>query len=157
NPAFGATPTDRWCWAFYLVTPPGLLLGVMCFFMPEPRRGHAEALAVERRRGGWYDYVYLLKIPSFTLNTLGMTAMNFGIGGLGYWMAAYLEERRKHEPVDLALFDGADPVNARTVFGVLTAASGLLATVLGGVAGDWLRGRVKGAYFLVSGAAMIAG
>ena len=26
-----------WRWAFYLVTPPGLLLGVICFFMRDPR------------------------------------------------------------------------------------------------------------------------
>ena len=26
-----------WRWAFYLVTPPGLLLGMICFFMRDPR------------------------------------------------------------------------------------------------------------------------
>src|SRR5229473_6343685 len=28
-----------WRWAFYLVVPPGLLLGLACFFMKEPVRG----------------------------------------------------------------------------------------------------------------------
>ena len=31
-----------WRWAFYLVTPPGLLLGLLCFTQRDPRgRGHA--------------------------------------------------------------------------------------------------------------------
>src|SRR5438445_9405313 len=31
-----------WRWAFYLVVPPGILLGLWCFFMPEPVRGKAD-------------------------------------------------------------------------------------------------------------------
>jgi len=39
-------------------------------------------------------------------------------------------------------------------FGLLTAVLGLIATLLGGIAGDALRRRFSGSYFLVSGAAM---
>jgi hypothetical protein len=42
-------------------------------------------------------------------------------------------------------------------FGVLTALLGLLATLAGGIAGDALRRRFSGSYFLVSGAAMCVG
>src|SRR5205807_3076224 len=38
-----------------------------------------------------------------------------------------------------------------------TALAGLIATILGGLAGDWLRPRYSGSYFLVSGAALIIG
>ncbi len=31
-----------WPWSFYLVVPPGLALGVWCFFMPEPKRGQTD-------------------------------------------------------------------------------------------------------------------
>ena len=31
-----------WPWAFYLVLPPGILLGVLCLFMREPVRGQAD-------------------------------------------------------------------------------------------------------------------
>jgi hypothetical protein len=49
------------------------------------------------------------------------------------------------------------PFNAVTVFGGLTALAGLIATLAGGIAGDWLRPRFPGSYFLVSGSAMLAG
>ena len=38
-----------------------------------------------------------------------------------------------------------------TIFGGIVVVSGLVATLFGGWLGDWLRGRVPGAYFLVSG------
>src|SRR5205085_402131 len=43
----------------------------------------------------------------------------------------------------------------RIVFGVIAAVAGLLATLSGGLAGDWLRGRYPGSYFLVSGIALL--
>lgn len=157
NSAFGGSPDSRWRWAFYLVLPPGLLLGTLCFFMRDPPRGQSDSLTISaERRGSWHDYVYLMKIPSFWLNTVGMTAMNFGIGGLAYWMAAYLEERKKKETVDL-IFSDTFTLDARTMFGIVTATAGLVATLLGGLAGDYLRRRIKGAYFLVSGIVMIIG
>src|SRR5262249_42775414 len=42
-----------------------------------------------------------------------------------------------------------------TIFGVIVVLSGLAATLSGGWAGDRLRGRFPGSYFLVSGAAML--
>ena len=109
--------------------------------MRDPPRGLSDRIldpTLETRKGTWYDYVYLMRIPSFSLNTLGMTAMNFGIGGLGYWMAAYLEERKKSETVDLVLSD-AVTIDARTMFGLVTALAGLVGVLSGGIIGDWLR------------------
>src|SRR5437899_12365 len=37
-----ATATGDWRWAFYLVLPPGLVLGAWCFFMRDPPRGQAD-------------------------------------------------------------------------------------------------------------------
>jgi predicted MFS family arabinose efflux permease len=137
----------HWRAAFYAVVPPGLLLALWCFLMPEPQRGQSDpAAAAGRQRERWSDYVILLKTPSYLLNTLGMTAMTFALGGLGYWVPAFLQELRVPD------LWGIPP---KTAFGGLTALTGLLATLLGGLAGDWLRGRYPGSYFLVSGVAMV--
>src|SRR5262249_41546572 len=76
-----ASLTLGWRWAFYLVMPPGLLLGFLCFRMPDPPRGQADAVTAPPRKAQLADYLSLLRIPSYVLNTLGMTAMTFAIGG----------------------------------------------------------------------------
>lgn len=86
-------PTHGWRWAFYVVVPPGLFLGLLCFFMREPRRGHADVGAATHRYAGWKDYRLLLRTPSYVIDTLGMTAMTFALGGLGAWMPTYIYER----------------------------------------------------------------
>ena len=61
------------------------------------------------RRGAgadrWRDYGVLLQTPSWVFCTLGMTAMTFAIGGIGFWMPYYLA----HKP-------GA-PASATVIFG----------------------------------------
>jgi len=69
-----------WRWAFYLVTPPGLLLGLLCFTRRDPR-GYG-ATKKKQRRATWDDYVTLFRTPSYVFNTLAQTAMTFAIGGL---------------------------------------------------------------------------
>jgi MFS family permease len=137
--------TGDWRLAFYLVVPPGLLLAVWCFLMPEPARAlglsHGPA-----KKAGLAEYKILLWTPSYFLCTAGMTAMTFALGGLGYWVPTYL----KYRAVD-TLFG----IDAKTAFGGLTALSGLLATLAGGWLGDYLRTRWSGSYFLVSGTAML--
>jgi MFS family permease len=137
-----------WRWAFYLVVPPGLALALWCFFMKEPPRGQSEIAPVTQQQVGFIESLKVLRIPSYLLNTLGMTAMCFAMGALAWWMPAYLKEMAVPDVFGLG---------PRTFFGVLTALAGLLATLVGGLAGDWLRPRVSGSYFLVSGAAMLVG
>src|ERR1051325_641424 len=90
----------------------------------------------------------ILRTPSYLLSTAGMTAMTFAIGGVAWWMPYYLLTRGAP-----AVF-GIEP---RTFFGGLTALAGLLATIGGGIAGDALRSKFSGSYFLVSGVAMLLG
>lgn len=137
-----------WRWAFYLVVPPGLLLGLWCFFMKEPKRGQSENVTVTQRKVGFLESLQVLAIPSYLLNTLGMTAMTFAIGGLAWWMPGYLEEKKVPDLLG---------IGPRTVFGIITALAGLLATLSGGLAGDYFRNRFSGSYFLVSGIAMLLG
>jgi MFS family permease len=136
-----------WRWAFYVVMPPGILLGLLCVFMREPPRGQADA-AQASRPTRLKDYWTLLRTPSYVLDTLGMTAMTFGMGALGYWMPAYLEARQA---------PNLGPLPAGAAFGALTVVAGFSATLLGGMLGDWLRPRFSGSYFLVSGVAMLIG
>jgi MFS transporter, Spinster family, sphingosine-1-phosphate transporter len=141
-----AGQTEGWRWAFYLVVIPGLVLGVWSLFMRDPPRGQADLGQGEKAakpRGR--DYLILVRTPSFVLCTLGMAAMTFAIGGIAFWMPYYLESR-----------PGA-PANSTLVFGAITAVAGLVGTLLGGLAGDKLRQRFPGSYFLVSGAAMLTG
>jgi MFS family permease len=200
-----------WRWAFFVVVPPGLLLGLWCFLMREPPRGQADIGAANRpRRAGLRDYLILASIPSYVLDTLGMTAMTFAMGGIGSWMPDYILERQgrvnltpqvfatlRQEPDALpeSILQALQPLGDRvytfkefevelsgqlaagdrqkhqeqiidvactptlaeinTVFGAIVVVSGLVATLLGGIAGDRLRPRFPGSYFLVSGISML--
>jgi MFS family permease len=136
-----------WRHAFYVVVPPGILLAVICFFMPEPKRGQLDGTADQpQRQETWSDYLILFRTPSYVLNLVGLTMMTFAIGGMMAWVADYLIYR-KAPP----LFG----MPAREVFGPIVALTGLFGTLLGGWAGDRLRGVVPGAYFFVSGLAMV--
>ena len=129
-----------WRWAFYLIAPPGLLLGLLCFFQRDPRaRGITRP---ERQRASLDDYVALFRTPSYVLNCVAQTAMTFAIGGIGFWVAAYLKFR-------------GQPSSATKFFGVIIVVAGLVSTLLGGWLGDRLRKRYAGSYFLISGLGMI--
>jgi MFS family permease len=135
-----------WEWAFYLVVPPGLLLAAACLKIPDPPRGQADPGSEAAARPlTAADYLVLLRTPSYVYCTAGMTAMTFALGGLAWWMPAYLEEHR-HEPS-----------TSVTIFGGIIVVTGLGATILGGIAGDALKQRFSGSYFLVSGIAMLLG
>jgi len=137
---------ESWRWAFFLVVPPGLALGVLCFFMREPPRGQADEIG-EVKPAHWHDYLALARNPSYVLCTLGMAAMTFAIGGIAFWVPYYFS----HLP-------GAPSAGSVSlIFGGIVCLAGLTATPLGGLLGDRLRGRIPGAYFLVSGVAMLLG
>jgi MFS family permease len=208
-----------WEWAFFVVVPPGLLLGGLCLFMREPPRGAADAVAAHAPRPR--DVAVLLDIPSYLLNTLAMTAMTFAFGGVATWMPTYLYEReatytltpaayeklrhptetgvapmpeetlarlhsldgkafRTIDPFRAALADvltpddfhgsraqiaeaARDRAESLTLdavtgpFGGILVVAGLGATLSGGYLADWLRKKIRGAYFAVSGIGMLIG
>jgi MFS family permease len=129
-----------WRWAFYLVTPPGLLLGLLCFTQRDPRDRGTERTQMER--ANWNDYLTLLRTRSYVINCFAQTAMTFAIGGLAFWISAYLRYR-------------GEPASATAIFGAITALAGLLSTLAGGVVADRLQRRFSGSYFLVSGIGML--
>lgn len=136
-----------WRTAFYVVVPPGILLGLLCFWMKDPPRGQTDVGSGARNRKATIaDYLVLLKTPSYVLDTLGMAAMTFAIGGISFWIPKYFVER-PHAP-------SLGQVNM--IFGAIVVLAGLLATLAGGWAGDKLRSRFTGSYFLVSALGILA-
>ena len=131
-----------WRWAFYLVAPPGLLLGLLCFWQRDPRfaAGH---LAQKSPRRSLRAYLNLFRTRSFLINCVAMTLMTFVTGGLGFWVPAYLRYRNQ------------SPDMGMTIFGLITVVAGLVSTLLGGIIADRLRSRFPGSYFWVSGIGML--
>ena len=131
-----------WRWAFYLVAPPGLLLGLLSFWQRDPRfaAGH---LAQKSPRRSLRAYLNLFRTRSFLINCVAMTLMTFVTGGLGFWVPAYLRYRNQSPDVGM------------TIFGLITVVAGLVSTLLGGVIADRLRSRFAGSYFWVSGIGML--
>src|SRR5437764_3481059 len=130
-----------WRWAFYLVAIPGIILGLICFFQTDPRA--RSGVREERKRATRQDYMALLRTRAFVFNCLAQTAMTFALGGLAFWMSAYL------------IFRKQSPAQATSIFGGITVVAGLLSTLLGGFVADRLQKRFSGSYFLVSGLGMI--
>ncbi len=139
--------TWGWRWAFYVVVPPGILLGLWALSMRQPQAAGAKQRADRPgKRASWPQYVSLLRNRSYLLDTAGMTAMTFAIGGVSFWIPRYIAEFRHAASLE----------KVNLIFGGIVVANGLLATLAGGWAGDKLRARYPGSYFLVSAAGLAA-
>jgi MFS family permease len=131
-----------WRWAFYFVAPPGLLLGLLCFWQRDPRVAEHRLVQKSPRRK-LADYLRLFRTRSYLINCIAQTLMTFVTGGLGFWVPAYLRYRNQSPGVGM------------TIFGLITVVAGLVSTLLGGVIADRLRSRFAGSYFWVSGIGML--
>jgi MFS family permease len=147
--ALGGVIGSRFGWraAFYAVVIPGIALGLWSMLMKDPRPRRAKSAPPPPRRDLWQDYRAILATRSYLFDTIGMTAMTFAIGGIGFWMPKYIFVYRGYSNL------GA----VNTIFGIITVVAGLLATLLGGMAGDALRPKYPGSYFLVSAAGLLCG
>lgn len=132
-----------WRWAFYLVTPPGIILGLLCFFQKDPRVAAHHLL--QKTKLKMSDYLKLFRTRSYLLNCIAQTLMTFAVGGLGYWISSYLRFRNQ------------SPAFGMTIFGLITVVAGLSSTLIGGVVADKLRPRLPSSYFWVSGVGMLIG
>jgi MFS transporter, Spinster family, sphingosine-1-phosphate transporter len=140
----GGSIGAHWGWrpAFYMVAPPGLILGLLCFWQRDPRvASHHLMQRVPRR--GLKDYLKLFQTRSFLVNCIAQTLMTFAAGGLGYWVSEYLSYRNQ------------SPTAGRTIFGLITVVAGLSSTIIGGIIADKLRPRIPASYFWVSGIGML--
>jgi len=131
-----------WRWAFYILAPPGLLLGLLCFWQRDPRVASHHLIQKSQRRGV-ANYLRLFRTRSYLINCIAQTLMTFAAGGLGYWVSEYLSYRSQ------------SPAAGRTIFGLITVVAGLTSTLTGGIVADKLRSRMPASYFWVSGIGML--
>ncbi len=216
----GGQVAERWGWRtpFVCVMVPGLVLGALALMMRE-RRPPRTANAVSH---GYFEVVRtVMKVRSWTINTVALICTTFVLGGVATWVPTYvfeyearfristaavsnlakerasdnvtplvpaeviakLRELENPEVLDMTelksklnaklsqqeieqynsrIFDAVvNPGSITTgkidmIFGGIVVISGLLATLSGGLLGDWLRRRFSGAYFIVSGVGALA-
>lgn len=136
-----------WRSAFYIAGLPGLLLAALCLTLPDPPRG-AQDDAGERPHGSppraLQAYRDLFRNTPFLLTVLGYAAYTFAIGGLAFWMPAFLERIR-----------GVPKQQATVTFGAVVVVTGFVGTFAGGWLGDRLLRRFSEAYLWVSGIATL--
>jgi MFS transporter, Spinster family, sphingosine-1-phosphate transporter len=133
-----------WHTAFFAGGVPGLILGTMAFFMPEPQRGAMDGPDAQTKMPFLVGLKGLAGNKTFWATTIGYTLMTFSIGGLGYWMPSYMETTRGMEGSQAGLY-----------FGGVTAVAGLVGTVAGGWLGDKMDRRREGGGLLVSGMGLL--
>ena len=102
----GQVADSAWGWrgAFLVVVIPGLVLGILCFFMREPRKMATQAGMSVPQDGGTgipacvspsYPAVVkeLLRNRSFMYCCAGMTLSTFVLGGVASWAPTYIFKR----------------------------------------------------------------
>jgi len=144
-----------WRAAFFVAGVPGLLLAALCLLLRDPPRGIQDQAAgvgkaetsVPRSsisRETWKTYGRLLGNKPYALTVLGYAAYTFAIGGLAYWMPAFLERVR-----------GIPRSEATVNFGTIVVVTGFIGTFVGGWMGDYFAKNSRQAYLWLSAIATI--
>ena len=136
-----------WRAAFYVAGLPGILLAFLCLGIRDPPRGAMDApeAAAAKSTTGIQTYRTLLGNPAYVLTVLGYAAYTFALGGIAFWMPAFLERER-----------GFDHGAATIQLGAIIVVTGFVGTFGGGWLGDALLRRTRQAYLWVSGIATLA-
>ena len=145
-----------WRTAFFVAGIPGVALAILCLWLRDPPRGSQDQdLAVKRpsetefRRGSMGSdtkatYLLLLRNRPYLFTVLGYAAYTFAMGGLAYWMPAFLERVR-----------GIPQAQATVSFGAIVVITGFVGTFSGGWLGDYCARFSKQAYLIVSAIATV--
>jgi MFS family permease len=144
-----------WRAAFFVAGTPGLLLAALCLLLRDPPRGiqdlapgHDQAVPSTPRssisREAWLTYGRLLRNKPYALTVLGYAAYTFAIGGLAYWMPAFLERAR-----------GIPRSEATVSFGTIVVITGFIGTFVGGWMGDYFAKNSRQAYLWLSAIATL--
>jgi MFS transporter, Spinster family, sphingosine-1-phosphate transporter len=127
-----------WRAAFLWAGAPGLFLALGLLFLQEPARGASEPVPVAPAPVGATAlgaYTGLRRYPDYLLVVAGYTALQFAVGGFGFWAPTFLH--RVH---------GLSLEQADHFFGLWLVITGLLATLLGGYAATVLYRRSPAGY-----------
>ena len=137
-----------WRAAFFIAGAPGLALALLCLKLKDPPRGSQDGAPApaahasgERGIGAATRATYwqLLKNKPYLFTVLGYAAYTFAMGGLAYWMPAFLERVR-----------GISAEKATFQFGEIVVITGFVGTFLGGWLGDYCAKYSRQAYLIVS-------
>lgn len=137
-----------WRAAFFVAGVPGLILALLVLRLREPMRGIQEVLAGEAPpapvAGMLATYRQFIRNRFYVLTVLGYTAYTFAVGGLAFWMPAFLE--RVHQ---------IPRAQATIGFGGIVVVTGLAGTIAGGWLGDYFLKTSRQAYLWVSAIATL--
>jgi MFS transporter, Spinster family, sphingosine-1-phosphate transporter len=137
-----------WRMAFFVAGIPGVALAVLCFALRDPPRGsqdrESQADSREAKSSPRATYRQLLHNKPYRLTILGYAAYTFAMGGLAYWMPAFLERVR-----------GIERSQATVSFGAIVVVTGLIGTFAGGWLGDYCAKYSKQAYLWIAAIATL--
>jgi MFS transporter, Spinster family, sphingosine-1-phosphate transporter len=135
-----------WRMAFFVAGAPGLVLALLCLGLKDPPRGSQDGpQTADAGPGGLARYLALLRNRSYVLTVAGYAAYTFALGGLAYWMPAFLQRMR-----------GLPPEQATRNFGIIVLFTGVVGTLVGGWLGDRWAKRSPRAYLWTSAIATLA-
>jgi MFS family permease len=152
----GGLVDKHWGWrnAFFVAGIPGLILAASCLLLRDPPRGAQDGDKTPARaekksaasisKATWATYRRLVKNKAYAITVLGYAAYTFAIGGLGFWMPAFLERVR-----------GIPRAEATVSFGTIVVITGFIGTFVGGWMGDFFAKKSKSAYLWVSAVATL--
>lgn len=140
-----------WRSAFFVAGVPGLALALVCLRLHDPPRGAQDSGATATAKptasiGAATKATYRLLIANkpYVFTVLGYAAYTFAIGGLAYWMPAFLERVR-----------GIPAEKSALQFGEIVVVTGLVGTFVGGWLGDYCVKYSRQAYLVVSAVATL--
>lgn len=152
-----------WRAAFFVAGVPGLGLAALCLLLGDPPRGArdvggAKGVGGAQRVGGaaagapyenvrrntWATYQRLVRNRPYALTVAGYAAYTFAMGGLAYWMPAFLERVR-----------GMPHSEATVSFGAIVVITGFIGTFAGGWLGDYCVKYSRQAYLWLSAVATL--
>jgi MFS family permease len=147
-----------WRMAFFVAGGPGLILAALCLGLRDPPRGSqdlqsapaaartafAEAASAQPTSATSATYLKLLRNKPYVLTILGYAAYTFALGGLAFWMPAFLERVR-----------GIPRSQATVSFGAIVVITGFIGTFAGGWLGDYYARRSKQAHLWISAIATL--
>jgi MFS family permease len=145
-----------WRSAFFVAGIPGLALALVCLRLYDPPRGVQDraAAALPAKAGSAVTasigaatratYRLLIANKPYVFTVLGYAAYTFALGGLAYWIPAFLERVR-----------GISPEKSTLQFGEIVVVTGLIGTFVGGWLGDYCAKYSRQAYLTVSAVATL--
>jgi MFS family permease len=136
-----------WRAAFLIGGIPGIVLAVLTLFLRDPLRGSGDAQETEfvppvsatKPKSALATYRSFMANRPYVLTVLGYAAYTFAVGGLAFWMPAFLERIR-----------GISRASATIGFGGIVVVTGFVGTFVGGWVGDYWARTSRQAYLWLS-------